>query len=45
MRPVGRVPSNFGDNGDHVYSVPSNFSAVVANVDEPRRLSGCVGPC
>ena len=23
--PVGRVPSNFGDNGDQVYSVPSNF--------------------
>jgi len=25
MRPVGRVPSNFGENGDHVYSVPSNL--------------------
>ena len=22
---VGRVPSNFGDNGDQVYLVPSNF--------------------
>jgi len=25
MGPVGRVPSNFGDNGDEVYLVPSNF--------------------
>jgi len=25
MGPVGRVPSNFGDHGDQVYLVPSNF--------------------
>jgi len=25
MEPVGRVPSNFGDHGDQVYLVPSNF--------------------
>ena len=25
MGSVGRVPSNLGHHGDHVYSVPSNF--------------------
>ena len=25
MAPAGRVPSNFGDHGDQVYLVPSNF--------------------
>ena len=25
MGPVGRVPSNFGNHGDLVYLVPSNF--------------------
>jgi len=25
MGPVGRAPSNFGDHGDQVYLVPSNF--------------------
>ena len=25
MGPVGRVPSNFGDNGDRACLVPSNF--------------------
>ena len=25
MGPVGRVPSKFGDYGDHAYLVPSNF--------------------
>jgi len=25
MGPMGRVPSNFGDYGDQVYLVPSNF--------------------
>jgi len=25
MGPAGRVPSNFGDHGDQVYFVPSDF--------------------